>query len=390
MANGNVLIAESGPGVASRSDRHSYVMPYRLRGPGGDADSAEARQNTIEVRVDPLFGLHTSVIALDSSKAIKSEHTETLKDGECQFCLPLLGYMTAEGKMIHGPDGYEVQPAGDDTGGHSEEIEFLKRMPGRIVSFPNSGSYMLMHRIAALGSHKTDARQLSYPDLEGIFASQAQLTEFYMEQARQHPELGINGAAIFMNVGPRSGASRNHLHYHAGALPYFLVDLADHEAHVLENMENHTGKDPVEAYLDGYIRGTERLIHEDDEQVIFVPFAPKANNQVEAWPKQRVANLTELTQKTLRNMARTQLGIYHAMADECNEPEFNVELMQPRFDAGNHGGRNGGEKTPYRLHWVFMGRSNALHGGLEQRMTYRIAVQPEETADMMRHHFARK
>lgn len=325
------------------------------------------KKSLIEIRIDPLFdkySLHsTSISEARASKPesfkmnghIKGEEEPDV-DENCIFCPKKIFELTPEPKIIHG------------------ELSTIEDSQYKIITVPNLYPFSVPHYVTIFSKHKPDLRKLTFDALINYMES------CYFLAREMKGKKGVEGMWDIINWGPAAAASQLHPHAQRGGIRKMMVVRADKEAEAIEKLVQETGKGQFEEYI-AKVRDSPYFIFENSLLQIHAPFAPRLPDQVDVICKKSVNTILDIESKGERDeIARTMLGIFHALREERGVTDLNMIMHQERFS----------QKGNYRLHWHIMPRNKNKLGALEIGEDINVvAVYPEKTAQILREHYSK-
>lgn len=325
------------------------------------------KKSAIEIRLDPLLGpysLHSTSIS--EARANKPENFETNGqvagekepevDPDCPFCPQKIFSVTPEPRIIHG------------------DLVTIKDDSHKVITVPNLYPFSVPHYVTIFSKHRPDLRKLGYDELINYMESG------YFLAREMKGKKGVEGMWDIINWGPTAAASQPHPHAQRGGVRKTMIVRADKEAEGIERLVKETGKDPFAEYM-AKVRDSPYFIFENNMVQIHAPFAPRFPDQVDVICKKKASNILDLEIKEERDeIARTMLGIFHALREKRGVTDLNLIMHQDRF------GKNGS----YRLHWHVMPRNKNKLGGLEIGDDINVVfVYPEKTAEILKRYYSK-
>jgi len=318
-------------------------------------------KDKILFREDP-FRTHStriSTIRAQRQNNIKKKPLEAEEDLEevtsCNFCPPQIWDETTQPRIVH---------------------DRLRRGDFVPVTFQNLYGIDEISMITVFAEHKTKLIDLTFDDLVCYLETLYDTAQFLKDK------YSARNVWDFVNWGFLAGASQEHPHAQRGTGP-FKDTLSQKEAKYVAGYAYETGERFFEKYL-GAIRDSPYLIWEEpekDDLLIYAPFAPRFPHQVDLIPKKRIRHVLELKDPDQRiRMARSMLGVLHALYQNLRVTDVNIALHQEFFDImGN-----------FRMHWHIYPRNlNTLAGFELGHEGYVVNKFPEETADVLRSYYHR-
>lgn len=327
--------------------------------------SGEFVELTLEVRKDPLFGLHSASISPERAKRggaftqNTQEHKMTPKE-QCRFC--------KEGGL------YEKTP--------DERIFHARTNPNQgyeLVTVVNRFPFSIPHLVTVISNnHDPDLLKLGKEEIMNYVESGYEL----MQRIKQVE--GVTGAYDFINWGKRAGGTLDHPHAQRGGLTALMETLPDREMKACQTRRKETRTDIVGDYLDKIVKDGSLFCFENEDFVVVVPYAPMYSDGVDIYYKRNANNLLDLRPGERVNAAEAITKAIHSLASLDTLPEgerrakvtdLNVVLHQARFDD---------PRDYYRLHWhIFprMTQPSSVETGYDLRV---LEVYPETTAKDIR------
>ena len=174
---------------------------------------------------------------------------------------------------------------------------------------------------------------------------------------------GIEYVLVFRNDGYESGASLAHAHSQIFALPVVPQKFL-HESELIDKYIKNNHRNPFDDIIEYEKRSKKRVVCEDDNFIVFCPYASQWPFELWVMPKQQITSLAELDQKHLKSLAK-YLKLYLKKLNQ-HKISFNIYFEN-------------GVDTNHRLCIKICGRSN-IWGGFEVATGIVINTVPPESA----------
>jgi len=296
----------------------------------------------VEIRSDPLFGLHSTLICCErAQRGGVFKQTEPIKmkpKEECIFC-------KEGGLYTKTPDERNFHFATEPNPGYE------------LISFPNLFPFSIPHTVTVISD--------SIDELEGI-----------------------TGMFDFINWGPDAGASIDHPHAQRGGLVDLMRTSIDKEIDKCEEIKRATREDYFGDYLD-IVRATKDekdslYCFENDTVLVSCPFAPRFSDQVDIVYKKQVNNILDLRVNERDDIGDAMVKVLHALGSLDKLPEDKMRRNVTNLNVALHQARFGDKRDYYRIHWHVTPRMTKI-GSLEALYgAYVVDVFPETTAENIR------
>jgi len=284
--------------------------------------------------------------------------------GECPFCnltkqtLPVLEYKNEQGEwsVVIVPNKF---PAFSPSHGLHE----------RAV-----GPYSLMdgagyHEVVITRDHNKSLAELSVEQLHRVIDA---YQERYLELAN---EKLVNYISIFHNHGKEAGASVAHPHSQIIAIPLIDPDLHRSINGSRLFFENQ-GKCVHCQMLEWDLEDKQRIIYENKEFVVLVPFASRVAFETRIYPKEHHAYFERVKEQSKRQLAEALKVALSKIFKGLNDPAYNFFLHTAPSD--------GKDYSHYHWHFEILPKTS-IWAGFELGTGIEIStVAPEEAAKYLR------
>ena len=247
--------------------------------------------------------------------------------------------------------------------------------PARPTEFEQQGIYC---KFTGCGSHEL---VISSPDHNKTFATMSQheveaVVDLYLRRFNKYKENPNNLLTIiFMNHGPRSGASQIHPHSQIVSMrvvPNYLRFLLDEATRYFDTK----GICVFCKIIDFELQRDERVVYQNERFMSCVPFAAAVPYEVNIFPKVHDSLLGDMSDEEAVEFSdclrKTMRKLYLALSN----PDFNMVFRNPSYHLSG---------VPF-YHWhVQIVPHVRLAGGFElgSRIMVNI-VEPEESARVLR------
>jgi len=184
----------------------------------------------------------------------------------------------------------------------------------------------------------------------------------------------VKNVVVFHNHGKEAGASQLHPHSQILTVPLidkeFKITLENHNKHFKENNECLRCRVNKEEK-----RFKKRVIFENNDFIIYIPFAPKFSFQTIIVPKKHASRFEEITEKEKESLAEAFKEILSRLYKKLKNPAYNFYLHTAPLD----------KEYPY-FHWYFsiFPRRYSLAGFEMGAQMEILTITPEEQALFLR------
>jgi len=192
---------------------------------------------------------------------------------------------------------------------------------------------------------------------------------------------GIEAIVIFKNHGSHAGTSLEHSHSQLIATPIVPPQLRDRIEHALRYYDD-TGRCIFCYMLSEELRVKQRIVHETDSFVSFMPYAALSPFHIWIFPRRHMSSFDDINEEEMTDLAcnlKTTLSkLYYGL----DNPDFNYSIHSvPAHEKG----------TEY-FHWYLsiIPRVTQIAGfELGSGMFINISL-PEESAEFLRNSIIKK
>jgi UDPglucose--hexose-1-phosphate uridylyltransferase len=174
---------------------------------------------------------------------------------------------------------------------------------------------------------------------------------------------GIEYVLVFRNDGYEAGASLAHAHSQIFALPVVPQKFL-HEAELIDQYIENNHRNPFDDIIGYEKRSKKRIVSEDDNFLVFCPYASQWPFELWIMPKKQITNSTELSNIQLKSIAKYLKQYLRKLNN--HKISFNMYLEN-------------GVNTNHRFCIKICGRSN-IWGGFELATGIVINTVPPESA----------
>lgn len=203
----------------------------------------------------------------------------------------------------------------------------------------------------------TPLSHLPIEQIVNVLKAYQQRTDRLLEQN------GIEYVLVFRNDGYEAGASLAHAHSQIFALPVVPKKFL-HQSELIDEYIASNHRNPFDDIINYEQQSKKRIICEDDDFIVFCPFASQWPFEFWIMPKQQITKSTELSNAQLKTIAK-YLKLYLKKLNQ-HKISFNLYL------------ENGVNKN-HRFCIKVCGRSN-IWGGFELATGIIINTVPPESA----------
>jgi len=203
----------------------------------------------------------------------------------------------------------------------------------------------------------TPFSHLSIEQITNVLKVYQQRTEKLLNQN------GIEYVLVFRNDGYESGASLAHAHSQIFALPV-VPQKFQHESELIDKYIENNHRNPFDDIIGYEKRSKKRVVCEDDEFLVFCPYASQWPFELWILPKKQITVSTELDNNQLKSIAK-YLKQYLKKLNQ-HKISFNIYLEN-------------GINANHRFCIKICGRSN-VWGGFELATGIVINTVPPESA----------
>ncbi len=266
-----------------------------------------------ELRQDPVFGDYILLAPLRGRRhEFKGRIKMNLSKNKCPFdnlskfgnFPPVLVYKNKDDWFL------QIIPNKYPAVGHGECSLILKK--GLYKSRSGSG----FHELVILKDHNRYLAEYSASEIKKILMA---YRERYLGLAKDKCAQYIS---IFHNHGKEAGSTVPHLHSQILALPIVPPDVS----HSINGSRRyfHEYKKCIHCeILRQEIKEKKRVIYENKDMIVIVPFASKANFETRIFPKKHSAYFEETKDEELMSFAEAMKFVFSGINEKLKDPAFN-------------------------------------------------------------------
>ena len=244
--------------------------------------------------------------------------------------------------------------------GHGECSLIFKN--GIYKSRPGVG----FHEIVVLRNHDCYLAQYSSLEIKKILMA---YRERYLSLAK---DKCVKYISIFHNHGKEAGSTVSHLHSQILALPIVPPDVS----HSINGSRRyfHEYKKCIHCeMLRQEAKEKKRIIYENKDAIVIIPFASKVNFEIRIFPKKHSAYFEEMSDSELLSFADAMRFVFSGIYKKLKDPAFNF-FIHTAPSGKNH------DYNHYHWHMEILPRFG-ITGSLELGTGLSIiSVAPEEAA----------
>jgi UDPglucose--hexose-1-phosphate uridylyltransferase len=236
------------------------------------------------------------------------------------------------------------------------------------------GPYSLMdgvgfHEVVVTRDHKKSLAELSAAQIKRVIDA---YQERYLELANEE---FVNYISIFHNHGREAGASISHPHSQIIAIPLTDPDLQRSLNGSRLFFENR-GECVHCKMLEWDLEDRQRVIYENKEFVVLVPFAPRVAFELRIYPKEHHAYFERIKDLEKNQLAEALHVALNKIFKGLNDPAYNFFLHTAPTDGKDYG--------HYHWHFEILPKTSTW-AGFELGAGIEISVvEPEEAAKYLR------
>jgi UDPglucose--hexose-1-phosphate uridylyltransferase len=295
---------------------------------------------------------------------------ESAPESECPFC-----HMEKEAKpVLKLSEGKKVS---------LESKEWtLSVIPNKYPAFSHSdslneriqGPYRIMdgvgfHEVVVTKDHKKQIAQFSVAQVKEVITS---YQERYLDLMN---EKFVNYISIFHNQGKEAGASICHPHSQIIAIPLIDHDL-ESSLKGSQNYFEKTGKCVHCTMLESDLMDKRRIVFENDEFVVLVPFASRIAFETRVYPKNHLAYFERMTESQKDYFAEALREALSRLYKALNDPPYNFFIHTAPCDGKNY--------DHYHWHLEIIPKTQ-IWAGFELGAGIEIStIEPEIAAEFLR------
>ncbi len=172
------------------------------------------------------------------------------------------------------------------------------------------------HELVVTRDHQTDFGSLPQQAAEEVFrAFQERYRTFLKNRC-------ISYVAMFHNWGPLAGASVYHPHYQIIAIPIVPPDVEHSLIGSTSYFKKH--KECVHcAMMRWELEQKSRVVYENEEAVVFAPFASRSSFELRIFPKEHLPYFETTQERTLGYVAEALREALRLLKTNLNDPDYN-------------------------------------------------------------------
>ena len=236
------------------------------------------------------------------------------------------------------------------------------------------GPYQIMdgvgfHEVVVYRDHQRQLADFSIEEVAGFIDV---LQQRYL--ALMDKEF-INYISIFHNQGKESGASVSHPHSQIIAIPVIDPDLR----RSLEGSQRYFNLNHQCVHctmMKWDLENGERIIFENDQFVVLVPFASRVSFEMRIYPKEHKSYFERITDQEIRSLAEVLKQALSRLAKKLNNPAYNFFIHTAPCDSKDY--------DHYHWHIEILPKTSTWAGfelgtGIEI-----LTIAPEQSAGFLR------
>jgi len=261
---------------------------------------------------------------------------------------------------------------------HWTTIAFPNRYPAFVAKkyfkIRNVGPYQVadgvgFHEVIVTKSHTDDIPQFSVSQTKELF-------DMYHARYRALKDKRfVKHISIFKNSGPRAGASVAHPHSQIIAAPVTDPDILSSLQGSLEYFTEN--KKCIHCAMIAWDRkDKKRMVYENDEFIVFCPFASRVSFEMRVYPKTHAPYFEQTDAREREALADAFLAAMSKLYKTLKDPDYNYFLHTAPADGGNY--------KHYHWHWEILPRT-AVWAGYELGSQIEVStIEPEKAAAFLR------
>lgn len=308
------------------------------------------------------------------SASVKKQAVLPKYKNDCPFC-NLVQYPQEPDvvRLPDDPDNWRLHIFGNKYPAftaHTEEVRTWNRGPYRAMEATG------FHDVLATRWHHEIDASLSILDL----ALQLEALQIRYQQLMVKPS--VNYIQIMKNNGLAAGASLEHPHHQIMTTPVLPNDVHDMMLGA-EKYSQQFGVSPFTAAIDFERESGERIVWENDDFLVFCPFASRAPFAMWVAPKVHEPFFQNVTPEHRRSLAAALSQALRRLGQGLNNPDYNYFVHSaPCDDTGFV--CNVATFKQFRWYIEILPRFGS-HGGFEMGTGMEIVTAlPEESAAFLR------
>lgn len=259
----------------------------------------------------------------------------------------------------------------------------------RVMVIPNK--FPAFSRGKTLNRHKIGPYQVmdgvGYHEVIVTRDHDRQIAQFSKEEVREVLEIYqgrylslmdkkfVNYISIFHNHGREAGASIYHPHSQLIAIPTIDPDLR-RSLKGSQDFFRRTGKCVHCSTLEWDIKEGRRIIFENDDFVVFCPFAPRVAFEVRVYPKRHSSYFERIGEGEKDQLAEAMQVALSKLFKALKDPAYNFFIHTAPCDGRDHG----------HYHWhIEILPKTAVWAGFELSTGIEIStIEPEKAAAFLK------
>ncbi|MDP2930842.1 MAG: galactose-1-phosphate uridylyltransferase [bacterium] len=225
------------------------------------------------------------------------------------------------------------------------------------------------HEIIVTKDHRKQMAQFSVEQIKEVIDV---YHERYLELMN---EKFVHYISIFHNHGPEAGASIFHPHSQLITLPVIDPDLQSS----ITGSQNFLQKQQKCVHctmLEWEKKERKRIIFENEDFLVLVPFASRVAFETRIYPKEHYAYFERITEPQKHNLAQAFKAALGKLYKGLGNPPYNFFLHTAPCDGKNY--------DHYHWHWEILPKT-AIWAGFELGAGIEIStIEPEKAAEYLR------
>ena len=335
------------------------------------AEDKQKQNKTSELRQDIVTGDWVVVSTIREKRPdefVKKDEEQTEGSSECLFCDPegsgqekdTLIYFTSDG-------GWSLRV-------FPNKFPAFTRPSGGVMKHKEEGPYFWMdsvgyHEVVVTRDHYKHIGQMEPLEVAEILdAYQSRYIDLMNKKS-------VNYIDIFHNHGKTAGASIAHPHSQLMAIPV----VSPYVKSELDGAENYhrQNKSCVYCTMVGWEKEKkERVVFENDEFLVFCPFASRANFETWVVPKKHKPYFERMNQNDKILGGEALHEAVRRISKGLNNPDFNFYIHTSPC--------NGRDYPHYHWHIEILPKTNIWAGFEISTGVEIITIAPEKAADFLR------
>jgi UDPglucose--hexose-1-phosphate uridylyltransferase len=225
------------------------------------------------------------------------------------------------------------------------------------------------HEVVVTKDHKKQIALFSVDQVKEVITA---YQERYLDLMNEN---FVNYISIFHNQGKEAGASICHPHSQIIAIPLIDHDL-ESSLKGSQNYFEKTGKCVHCTMLESDLMDKRRIVFENDEFVVLVPFASRIAFETRVYPKNHLAYFERMTESQKDYFAEALKEALSRLYKALNDPPYNFFIHTAPCDGKNY--------DHYHWHLEIMPKTQ-IWAGFELGAGIEIStIEPETAAEFLR------